>query len=194
MQYFVTFSSNIFSQDDPNHLQKPGNTSIYYTCTSDFVEFDEPKIYLSIHDGGLSDMTIQRVSEDTYVRFFRDDTDGVLKVRGQVSRNGLMGAWSDIGTGKQYVSPDAMANGGPLLFRDNKDKSLWHIWVDEFQGGYKPYETDDITEYGYTLSNAPSFPKDLKQGSVTPVTAKEYEALKQATFSPASSSFSSMQN
>lgn len=181
-KFFVIFGSTRFEQSDPDHTAKPGPSSIYYTGTSDFITFDQPKLYYSIPNGGLSDMTIASLGKPgAFVRFFRDDTGGVLKVRGQITYDGLFGQWNDIGSDKSYVSDDG-ANGGPLLFPDNLNKDLWHIWIDEFTGGYKPFETEDIGHYGYKLSNAPSFPKDLKQGCVVPLSKKEYNELRSAKF------------
>lgn len=93
-KYLVIFSSNKFDESDPSHLKKPQNTSIYYSYTSDFIDFTAAQLYYSVPNGGLTDMTIHNVGNDTYVRFFRDDTDGVLKVRGQVSRKGLWGEYA----------------------------------------------------------------------------------------------------
>lgn len=95
----------------------------------------------------------------------------------------MSGDYQDIGSRTQYVSDDG-ANGGPLLFQDNIDSTEWHVWIDEFTGGYKPFETHDITKYGYTLSKSTTFPKNLKQGSVTPLTQQEYNDLKNVKFSP----------
>lgn len=178
-KFLVTFGSNRFADEDVQHNGNFTPSQIYYTYTSDFVTFDIAKPYYNITNGGLSDMTIAPLgTSEAYVRFFRDDTNNVFKVRGQTTTGGYFGRWTDINgtSGQPFVSQDG-ANGGPLLFRDNEDSNLWHIWIDEFSGGYKPFETDEVTEYGYTLSKAPSFPKSLKQGSVTPLTFKEYREL-----------------
>lgn len=177
--FIVIFGSNSFNISDVDHKGEPGKSQIYYTFTNDFKTFTEAKPYYTIPNGGLTDMTIASLGKPgSFVRFFRDDTNGALKVRGQITSDGIFGTWKDIGdSNTSYVSPNNDANGGPLIFKDNLDKGLWHIWIDYFTGGYKPFESQDITKNSYKLSDAPSFPKDLKQGVVVPVTCKEYNQL-----------------
>ena len=177
--FMVIFGSNCFNSTDVDHKGEPGKSEIYYTFTSDFQTFTEAKKYYTIPNGGLTDMTIASLGKaGSYVRFFRDDTEGALKVRGQITTDGIFGNWQDIGnSNKSYVSPNNDANGGPLIFKDNLNQDLWHVWIDYFTGGYKPFESQDITENSYQLSDAPSFPKDLKQGVVVPVTCNEYNQL-----------------
>ncbi|PWN38451.1 uncharacterized protein FA14DRAFT_27101 [Meira miltonrushii] len=176
--FMVIFGSNSFNASDVDHKGEPGKSEIYYTLTTDFQTFTEAKPYYVIPDGGLTDMTIASLGKQgSYVRFFRDDTNGALKVRGQITSDGVFGTWKDIGNSTSYVSDNNDANGGPLIFKDNLDHDLWHIWIDYFTGGYKPFETEDITKSSYKVSDAPSFPKDLKQGAVIPVTCAEYNEL-----------------
>lgn len=177
-KFIVIFGSNRFNDSDVHHKGEPSKSEIYYTFTNDFQTFTESKQYYTIPKGGLTDMAIAPLNKQgSYVRFFRDDTQGALKVRGQTTTDGIFGTWQDIGNDKAYVSPNNDANGGPLIFKDNLDHDFWHIWIDYFTGGYKLFESSDITKGSYKMSNAPSFPKDLKQGSVTPVTCKEYNEL-----------------
>ena len=93
----------------------------------------------------------------------------------------MSGNWTDIGSGKEYVANEA--SGGPLVFRDNVDRDLWHVWIDTFKTGYRPFETNNIREFGYNTSDAPNFLKNLKQGAVLPITVREYANLKNKVWS-----------
>lgn len=129
-------------------------------------------------------MTIAQIGDsNTYVRFFRNDSPDVLKVQGQVSENGLWGDWKDIEVDQPFVR-NKDRNGGPLIFPSLDNPKHWYVWVDDFAMGYMPFESEDITKGNFKQVDAPNFIKDIKQGSVRPVTKKQYDDLKKAKWAP----------
>lgn len=107
-KYLLTWSSAYYGTANPkDHSGQASPTKIFYAYTDNFVDLHSenprfPQVYLDLSasqtGGSLRDLTLRYVGKspvgqgDCYVRFFREDTNGALKVRGQISDNGLFGA------------------------------------------------------------------------------------------------------
>lgn len=180
--FLVTWGSAVFSSAQQDDKDQPP-TYIWSAYTTDFKTFTQAEPYYTPKDGAASDMAIAALNGTTdskmFARFFRDDTNAALKVRGQISRDGVNGKWTDIGGTDAFVDPEGN-NGGPLLFKDNADQSKWHIWVDGFTAGYRPFETNDISQPHPHPSDTDGFPTGSKQGNVLPLTEDQYSALTKA--------------
>ncbi|UZJ54914.1 hypothetical protein CBS101457_004234 [Exobasidium rhododendri] len=175
-KYLVTFSSNLFDEKDTKKAQKPSEAQVYYSYTTDFKSFSTAKPYYTIKNGGAVDMTIARLPDDSYIRFFRNDTNAELKVTGQISHDGLQGRWQVLSPTQPYINTEDK-NGGPLVFLDNENPALVHVWIDNFATAYRAYESADLKR-GFTPSQAPNFLKDMKQGTVIGITQKELDQIK----------------
>ncbi|CEH18747.1 hypothetical protein CBOM_05459 [Ceraceosorus bombacis] len=185
--FLVTWGSAVFKTAQQDDKDQPP-TFIWSAYTTDFQTFSKAQPYYTPKDGAATDMAIAALNGTTdsksFARFFRDDTNGTLKVRGQISRDGVNGKWIDIGGTDGFVDPKNN-NGGPLLFKDNIDQSRWHIWVDGFVSGYRPFETNDIAQPHPQPSSTDGFPVGSKQGNVVPLTEAQYSALSKAWDVPA---------
>jgi hypothetical protein len=108
-KFMVYWSSNIYS--DASHSGNPDNDKIYYSYTSDFKSFTDPQQYIALPNNvGIIDLTMHPTGvENEYVRFFKDES--VSKCRGQVSKNGIFGDWSDIGSSTEYVDNSQQSEG-----------------------------------------------------------------------------------
>ncbi len=175
-KYVLTYATRNFAASDPTHTGTPSSTEIWYTRTDDFRNFTAPQPYLSLGTSGVIQLTLKRLNGTTFVRFLKEERP--QRVRGQISTTGIFGTWTDIGSATDYVDTENQSEG-PLLFRDNLDPSLYHIWVDLYGSaacqGYVPYESRNITAGVYTKSDKTGFPAcgQLKQGSVIPITAAQ---------------------
>lgn len=178
-QYLVYWSSKVYAEDDPGHSGDPSYDQIWAAYTSDFVNFGAPFEYMSFSDHGLIDLTMHKVGEpSTYVRYWKDEIE--YKCRGQVSYNGVTGDWQDIGSSTSYVDASDQ-NEGPLMFQDNLVANRWHVWVDYYNScqGYQPWQTDNLTQPGFTLGSKTDYPACgvLKHGAVVSATQQQIDQL-----------------
>ncbi|UZJ56410.1 hypothetical protein CBS101457_005730 [Exobasidium rhododendri] len=179
--YSVFWSSKFYSVNDKNHTQAPVTDSIIrYTTTKDFISFSPPATYLtSKTEGGLIDQDFQALGQaGHFARFLKVEGNNVNRVYQETTTDGIMSKnWVRVGGPNGFVTTEMRE--GPASFQDNLDPGKFHLWLDNYagQGGYEPYETDHILQGGYTKSNAPTFPRGIRHGSVIPVTQEQYDAL-----------------
>ncbi len=182
-KYILFYSTRSFAASDTGHTGTPSPTEIWYARTDDFRTFTTSQRYLSLGAGGVIDLTMRRLSGTTFVRFIKEDS--AQRVRGQISRNGIFGTWSDLGASTDYVDSQNQSEG-PLLFQDNLDSSLYHLWIDLYGNvpcqGYVPYETRNLEGGVYTQSDRTGLPGcgQLKHGNVIPITAAQRSRLLKA--------------
>lgn len=108
------------------------------------------------------------------MRFMKDESKkGVFM---DYSTAGLFGPWTRPGGDAAIIESGVE---GPAAFWDNTAPGKAHLLLDFYGGdGYRPYEsTHPETNNGWTASSRTAFPKNLRHGSVLPVTAKQYAAL-----------------
>lgn len=166
--FHVFWFTNMYHANDNGHKADPSQWGVtHYSTTKDFKTFSPPKQY----DVKGMDLEFQKLGGNSFARFAKNAD----KVFEEVSHDGLFGKWTRVGGQNSFVT-NKMAEG-PASFRDNKQPNLFHLWLDDFSksGTYLPYETNDILSGHYTPSPAPHFPRNLRHGSVLPVTQKEYE-------------------
>ena len=124
---------------------------------------------------------VDKSKNESYVRFYRSDADK-YQVRGQVSDNGLFGAWRDIlplnRTAPDTIDPNT-SNQAPLVYKTHrKGKDEFLIWIKDPSDGYEPYETENIRILPYVRKQAPYYPRNYEQGQVLGLTKKQYDAIK----------------
>lgn len=161
---------------------------IYGAYTTDFHSADKPFLYFTDGPNGVGDMTLFKLNfakdnakNSSYARFYRSDADKYA-VRGQISDNGLFGAWRDIlplnKSDPVTIDPNTN-NQGPLVYKTHrKDQDEFLIWVKDAGDGYEAYETENIRMLPYTRKTAPYFPQNFEQGQVIGLCRKQYDAIK----------------
>ncbi|KAI5244829.1 family 43 glycoside hydrolase [Aureobasidium subglaciale] len=156
-QFYVFWSSRLYADSDTKHTGSASLDRIRYTTTKDFVTFAPAKDYLALSDTPLIDQEFQYLGKaNNFARFLKNET--VNQVYVETTTSGLFGQWS--------LRPESPREG-PASFVDNDDYTQ-----------YVPYQSTDPAKGGaWTASNYPNFPKELKHGSVTPLTQKEYNAV-----------------
>jgi hypothetical protein len=171
-QWFVFWASRHFSPDDPDHNGEAGLNKIRYSTTQDFVTFSTPEDYLALDDTKVIDQEFQYLgTPNHYARFIKNETLGM--VYRETTTDGLFGTWNRV---PGYITED-FSTEGAASFQDNDDPSLYHLLLDDYRT-YIPYETTQILDGPYVRSDAAGLPSGLKHGSVTPLTAGEYDALR----------------
>jgi len=96
----------------------------------------------------------------------------------EVSTTGLFGNWTRPGGGSAVIQASVE---GPAAYWDNSVPGKAHLLLDFYGGdGYRPFESASPgSNAGWSASNRDGFPKNLRHGSVLPVNASLYAALKE---------------
>ncbi|GFF63736.1 hypothetical protein IFM60648_01025 [Aspergillus lentulus] len=172
-KYLVHWASRFYAANDPNHTGNPTTTDIIrYAHTSDFKTFTKPKTYIDHKTSTIIDLSILRVDDNTFVRFYVSG-----KVSGpmvEVSRNGLFGNW---------VTPsgtiqDSTHFEGPYPFWDNVQPGKAYLVCDKVGSvtGLSPWVSTDVTSGTFTPASGGNLGA-LRHGSVLSVTKQQYDAL-----------------
>ncbi|ERT01117.1 uncharacterized protein SPSK_07607 [Sporothrix schenckii 1099-18] len=185
-QYMVYWSSKFYTASDNKHTGSPTNTRIRYAYTSDFKTFSAPQTYVDKAPSDTIDLTVLPLStafgvdlaaaatNQTFLRFMKDESKkGVFM---DYSTTGIMGPFTRPGGAAATIESGVE---GPAAFWDNTVAGKAHLLLDFYGGdGYRPYEsTRPETNNGWTVSSRSAFPKNLRHGSVLPLTATQYAAL-----------------
>ena len=154
-----------------------------YVTTTDFVTFSEAKDYLA-PGFPVIDATFLAYPEGgkhAWIRWVKDERD--FTIFQQVSRNGLLGDWTPVGDApaeeRITINAQYLNNEGPLCFRDNLDKGLFHLWIDEnTQERYIPYQARTLEDMqAWQASDLTGFPQSVKHGKVLAVTQAQYDTI-----------------
>ena len=171
--YAVFWSSRVYAADDTQRTGTGSNDMIYYSHTTDFVNFDTPQIWIQ-EDYSVIDQELLELSASSFVRFIKDET--ATKVYSERSDNGLFGTWTRIDPNNYII--DAVREG-PAAYKDiNKSYRTW-LWLDNYsgQGSYEAYYNDDITQNVWTASDPSLTPTGMRHGTVQQVTQSTLDAL-----------------
>lgn len=173
-QYMVYWASKFYPASDQKHTGSPSNTQIRYSYTSDFKAFSAPQTYINRSPTDIIDLTILPLSDGTFLRFMKDETQKTVFV--EVSTTGLFGTWTRPGGGAAVIQSSVE---GPAAYLDNTVPGKVHLLLDFYGGdGYRPYEsTNPASNTGWTASSRTGFPANLRHGSVLPVNETVYAAL-----------------
>ena len=70
-------------------------------------------------------------------------------------------------------------NEGQLIFRDNEDAGLFHLWIDQSSTEtYIPAQARTLEDMkAWKLSDTSAFTKNTKHGHVIPVTQGQVDAI-----------------
>jgi hypothetical protein len=172
-QYLVHWASKSYPTSDPQHKGTPSAIRIRYAHTSDFKTFSTPKDYINYSPTNIIDLDILSLGNNTYARFMKDET--AKTVFTEVSTTGLFGSWT-----RPAGASTTIASGveGPAVYWDNQVAGKAHLLLDFYgSDGYRPYESSDVKSGRWTASDRAGWPKNLRHGSVMPVTAAQVSAL-----------------
>ncbi|KAF2970138.1 hypothetical protein GQX73_g3441 [Xylaria multiplex] len=169
-QYYVFWSSRLYSSSDAGHTGTASLDRIRYATTRDFATFSAPQDYAAEPDTPLIDQEFLRTGADSFTRFLKNET--VNQVYQENGTGGLFGSWTRV---PGYLRPESPLEG-PAAFADNTTPGRYYVWLDNYTQ-YVPFETSDLQNPSWSAAGTSGFPTGLKHGSVTPLTQKEYDAI-----------------
>lgn len=173
-EYFVHWASKFYPTSDPQHTGSPSAIRIRYVYTKDFKTFSSPQDYINKSPTNIIDLEFLDLGNNSYARFMKDET--AKTVFTEISTNGLFGTWTRPGGSSAII---ASGVEGPAVYWDNQVAGKAHLLLDFYgSDGYRPYETLDVKSGKWTASDRNAWPKNLRHGSVLPVTSAQIDALK----------------
>lgn len=173
-EYFVHWASKFYSTSDTKHTGTPSSIRIRYAYTKDFKTFSKPQDYINKSPTNIIDLEFLSLGDSAYARFMKDET--AKNVFTEISTTGLFGTWTRPGGANAIISSGVE---GPAVYWDNQVAGKAHLLLDFYGGdGYRPYESTDVKGGKWTASERSAWPKDLRHGSVLPVTKGQVEALR----------------
>ncbi|KAK0639968.1 hypothetical protein B0T16DRAFT_519187 [Cercophora newfieldiana] len=170
-QYYVFWSTQLYSVSDPAHKGAATPKRIRYAATRDFVTFSTPKDYMAPAKSNVIDQEFVSLGKPShFARFYKDESAG-SRVVIETSTDGLFGTWRAIG----HVRTEGRREG-PAAFPDNTTPGKYYLLLDDYTQ-YLPFQTSTIDSVPWSSPNWPDFPRGLKHGSVTPLAQGEYDAV-----------------
>ncbi|KAJ4346642.1 uncharacterized protein N0V89_010573 [Didymosphaeria variabile] len=172
-QYAVFWASKFYAASDSKHTGTPSAIRIRTAYTYDFKTFTTPKDYINYSPTNIIDIDILPLGNNTYTRFLKDET--AKTVFTEISTTGLFGTWTRPGGSNAIIEKSVE---GPASYWDNQVAGKAHLLLDFYGGdGYHPYESADVKSGKWTASDKSTFPKNLRHGSVLPVTDAQGKAV-----------------
>lgn len=173
-EYLVHWASKFYPTSDPNHTGNPSAIRIRYAYTKDFKTFSSPQDYINRSPTNIIDLEFLPLGNNAYARFMKDES--AKTVFTEVSTNGLFGTWT-----RPAGTNAVIASGveGPAVYWDNQVAGKAHLLLDFYgSDGYRPYETTNVKSGNWAASDRSAWPKNLRHGSVLPVTTAQVNALR----------------
>ncbi|KAF2703025.1 glycoside hydrolase family 43 protein [Pleomassaria siparia CBS 279.74] len=174
-QYLVHWASKFYAPTgDAQHSGTPSAIKIRYAHTKDFKTFTPPRDYIDRSPTNTIDLNLLALGSNAYARFLKDES--AKTVYTEISTGGLFGSWARPAGAAAVI---ASAVEGPAAYWDNQVAGKAHLLLDFYGGdGYRPYESADVKSGKWSASAAAgSWPKNLRHGSVLPVTAGQVSAV-----------------
>lgn len=172
--YFVHWASKFYPTSDPNHTGSPSSIRIRYAYTKDFKTFSAPQDYINRSPTNIIDLEFLALGNNAYARFMKDES--AKTVFTEISTTGLFGTWTRPAGANAII---ASGVEGPAVYWDNAVAGKAHLLLDFYgSDGYRPYESGDVKSGQWKASDRTAWPKNLRHGSVLPVTGAQIEALK----------------
>lgn len=181
--YVVVFASRFWDPKDVNRTGPQPPNQLMYVTTQDFETFSEARVY-EFQGTPVIDATFYHASEEgnnVWYRWIKEEVN--YTIYQERSESGILGQFSRVGGAplderitfaSQYEN-----NEGPLIFHDNLDPGLYHLWIDENTlQSYIPATARTLDDmHAWKAQSLDGFPKSIKHGSVIPVTQVQYDAL-----------------
>lgn len=172
----ICLTAEQYPTSDAKHTGKSSNAQIRCAYTSDFSTFSKATNFVDYSPTDVIDLTILPLDNTgkNYVRFIKNES--AKNVFSEITSTGLLGTWTRIGGSSATISSGVE---GPAAYWDNQVANKAHLLLDFYgSDGYHPYESVDVKSGKWTESSRSSFPKNLRHGSVLPITQVQYDALK----------------
>ncbi len=150
---------------------------IYYSTTTDFVNFSTPALYID-RAGSQGCIDTQILEVDGTYKYIRASGDGQISFEGS---NSIFDTWTRLGD-LQILGLTGSMVEGPILYKFN-DQSKWGCMVDQYASGkgYLPLTaTDmcDMSKFSIVSTSDYSMGTDLKRhGEIINITTEQYNAL-----------------
>lgn len=157
-----------------------GHMAIYYTRTRDFERFSTPQILCRKDDSGIIDSAVYE-DGGMFYRFLKSNANpaGIILQKGRT----LTGEYTRIPAfDEEMAKLQHPAYEAPTAFKLRDGR--WALMLDFFGvpgdgQGYVPFIAEDMDSGRFIRSDASfSFPYGFKHGTVLPITAEEYERVR----------------
>ena len=182
-EYIVIFSSRYWDPADVDRTGRSPPNQLMYVTTKDFVSFSKEEVYFSpgypVIDCSL--LHVPEQGDDVWYRWVKSEVD--YKIWQQRSSNGILGTWVNVGNAPDGTRVNFAGqysnNEGQLAFRDNKDPSLFHLWIDQSSTEtYIPAQARTLDDMNaWQLSDTKDFTKNTKHGWILPLNQQQYDAI-----------------
>ncbi len=158
------------------------NKALYYSRTPDFKEFTYPRLMYRRNGSSLNRAVICEYQK-RYYRFLSEENPGGVTLE---VADAPTGKYERIEAFDQLISkldsPDRYKDPVVYRLKDGKWCLLLTFYHHGVAGGYIKLLSEDITAGKFKrLERELRFPYSFKNGSVIPITLKEYERLKNFT-------------
>ncbi|KAF7189318.1 hypothetical protein HII31_09296 [Pseudocercospora fuligena] len=181
--YVVVFASRFWDPADVNRTGPQPPNRLMYVTTTDFETFSPAQEYF-FPGTPVIDATFLRTpdqGENVWYRWVKSEVDYLIYQ--ERSENGLLGTWSRVGGAPESeritFAQQYNNNEGPLIFRDNVDSGLYHLWIDENTlQTYIPATARTLDDMqAWEAQSLEAFPDSIKHGQVYPVTQAQHDAI-----------------
>ncbi|KAL1747136.1 glycosyl hydrolase [Schizophyllum fasciatum] len=176
----VYWASALYDSDDTEHAGASYSRQMI-SNTTHFKTFTEAEVWLDYGSSTIDTTTIFDEASGYWHRFTKFDAYGQDKFTGVVQTRALpadffANDWELVFQGVGDAEFGQVE--GPLVFKDNVEDNIYHVWVDKISPqGYEPFSTDDISSGKWSYDEDYVLPSDPRHGTVFSISASEAEAL-----------------
>ncbi|SPO21445.1 related to carbon source-regulated protein (putative arabinase) [Ustilago trichophora] len=173
--YAVFWSSQTYAATDTDHTGAAEGPFVYYSYTTDMVNFTSPQRWESANFGAkVIDQEVLDLGNGNMYRWYSDVSGGTGVVMDKTS-SGLFGTWERVG------KPVDVVWEGPAIQRDILNPSKFYLWEDNYGGaGYSCFQTEDLSAIPFANCDPALTPGGMRHGAVVQVPATVLAALESA--------------
>ncbi|TRM64803.1 glycosyl hydrolase [Schizophyllum amplum] len=176
----VYWASKLHESTDTEHTGDSYSRQMIAN-TTDFATFTEAEVWLDYGSDTIDTTTIYDEVSGYWHRFTKfsaygsDNFTGVVQTRA-LPENFFANDWELVFQGIGDAEFGQVE--GPLVFEDNEEENIYHVWVDKISPqGYEPFTTDNISSGSWTYNDDYILPSDPRHGTVFAISSSEAEAL-----------------
>ncbi|GAC98275.1 arabinosidase [Pseudozyma hubeiensis SY62] len=158
--YAVFWSSQTYAESDTDHTGAAEGPFVYYSHSTDMVNFSSPQRWESANFGGkVIDQEVLDLGNGNLYRWYSDVQGGTGVVMDKTT-SGLFGTWERIG------KPANVVWEGPAIQRDIVNPSKFYLWEDNYGGpGYSCFQTEDLNTIPFADCDPALTPTDAGSSS-----------------------------
>lgn len=181
--YVVIFASRFWPDSDPQRTGPQPPNKLMYSLTNDFVTFSTAKEYFAPSYPVIDATFLRMAHEGAKVWYRWVKAEGENMFFQQRSSDGILGQWSNVGDAPDNAriefAKEYENNEGPLVFRDNVDRSKFHLWIDENTlQAYIPATANTLNDMAaWKTESLDGFPQHIKHGHVLAVNQAQYNRI-----------------